>query len=852
MNRLHTIQVIPTLPKGLEHLRDIALDLHWSWDHDAIDLFLRLDPILWRDLDHNPIRLLAEISQKRLEEAAQDEAFLSHLERVWQHFKEYQKERSWFQSAYKKHQDVQVAYFSAEFGLHECLPIYSGGLGLLAGDHLKAASDLNVPLVGVGLLYQKGYFRQYLNADGWQQENYPTYDFYNMPLELMRNENGEPLHFKIPVGARQVNVLIWKVRVGRVDLYLLDTNTRMNHPEDREITQNLYGGDHEMRIRQEIVLGIGGIHALDVLDIKASVYHMNEGHSAFLALERIRRMMIEHKLTFAEAREAARAAHVFTTHTPVPAGIDQFGQELMTHYFQEYWPQIGLDKQGFLALGGAQASDPTTPFNMAILAINLAAYTNGVSKLHAVVSRAMWQHLWPKISASEVPIQSVTNGVHARSWVSAEMSHLYNRYLGPTWQENPQDRDLWKRVNSISTEELWRTRERMRERLVSFARERLKKQLARRGESRSAIEKAADALDMDTLTIGFARRFATYKRATLLFRDPERLKALLTNPDRPVQLIIAGKAHPKDEPGKKMIRDIVHFARDEHVRRHIVFLEDYDINIARHLVQGCDIWLNNPRPPMEASGTSGMKAAVNGVLNCSTLDGWWAEASDPEIGWTIGHGEAYEDTDYQDKVESELLYDLLEKEIIPLFYRRDQGRVARDWTEMMKRMLERTCPVFITTRMVGEYTRDAYIPNHERTLELTADGFARAKGLSAWQEKVKAAWHQLSVVEVHADRAPRHHVGDRVRVTAKVQLGSLAPEDVRVEIYQGKVGGDRQLNGAKGEAMQHTGVDSDQTHLYEGEVVLDTSGDYGFAVRVLPNHEDLNHLLDLGLVTWEA
>ena len=851
MNRLHTLHVIPTLPNGLERLRDIALNLHWTWDHDAIELFLRLDPELWRQADHNPIRMLAELSQERLEEAASDDAFLGHLERTWKSFEEYKKERGWFRSKYPEHAEMQVAYFSAEFGLHECLPIYSGGLGLLAGDHLKAASDLSVPLVGIGLLYQRGYFRQYLNTDGWQQENFPTYDFFNMPIELVRNGNQEPIQFKISVGGREVAVFIWRINVGRIQLYLLDTNVRTNHPDDREITQTLYGGDNEMRIRQEIVLGIGGIHALELLGIEANVFHMNEGHSAFLALERIRRLMLEKQLTFGEALEAARAGQVFTTHTPVPAGIDRFGQDLMVKYFQNYWPQLGLDKNSFLDLGGADANDSRSPFNMATLAIRLAAYTNGVSKLHSKVSRKMWSPMWPDISIEEVPIDAVTNGVHARSWISAEMSHLFDRHLGPTWQENPQDHELWKRVKSISTEELWRTRERMRERLISFARDRLRQQLRRRGESHSTIERAGDVLDMDTLTIGFARRFATYKRATLLFSDPERLIRLLTHPDHPVQLIIAGKAHPKDEPGKKMIRDIVHFARDEQIRRRIVFLEDYDINVARHLVQGCDVWLNNPRPPMEASGTSGMKAAVNGVLNCSTFDGWWAEGYSPEIGWTIGHGEEYDDLDYQDKVESDLLYDLIEKEITPLFYKRDQGRVARDWTDMMKRMLEKICPVFITTRMVSQYTRSAYLPCYERSNRLAENDYSATKDINTWRDRVNKYWHQVSVVGVESNRSVRHEVGDAVTVKADIQLGTLAPEDVCVEIFQGKVGGDRQLEHAEGTLMELKQQDKDGIFKYEGVINLQASGVYGFAVRVLPCHEDMVNKHALGLVAWE-
>ena len=851
MNRLHTFHVKPSFPKKIERLQEIAMNLHWTWDHDAIDLFRRLDQELWRKVDQNPIRMFSEIKQDRLEEVANDDAFLSHLNRVWEKLGTYKKDKAWYQSEHKEDSDMLVAYFSAEFGIHECLPIYSGGLGILAGDHLKAASDIGLPLVGIGLLYQCGYFRQYLNADGWQQEYYPVSDTFNMPIELLRDDNGKPLQFDVMVGSHNVTVHIWQILVGRIKLLLLDTNVLSNHPEDRQITENLYGGDIEMRIRQEIVLGIGGMRALNLLNIKPTVFHMNEGHSAFLALERIRQLMAEEQLTFKEALEATRAANVFTTHTPVPAGIDKFGQDLVTKYFQEFWPQLGLDRYSFLAFGGADPDDPKSPVNMATLAINLSAYVNGVSKLHGEVSRKMWHHLWPEVSASEVPINSVTNGVHAKSWISPEMIQLLDRYIGPTWQENPNNTELWKRVRSTSNEELWRVCERSRERLVAFARKRLREQLSRRGENAKRIEAVGDVLDMEALTIGFARRFATYKRATLLFKDPERLIKILTNPERPVQLILAGKAHPKDEPGKRMIREVVHFARDERIRKHIVFLEDYDINVARHMVQGCDVWLNNPKPPMEASGTSGMKAAVNGVLNCSTFDGWWAEAFDPEIGWTIGHGETYEDSDYQDKVESELLYDMLEKEIVPLFYERDNSRCPRGWTETVKRMLEQTCPVFITTRMVSEYADEAYVPNHKRAKKLLADNCQRAKKLSHWQEEIKAEWNHIKIESVTVDDSSQHIVGDRVEVVAEVHLGKILPEDVKVEIYHGVVHADRELNGSERLPLKLNGELEEGTYSFKGEVVCSSSGVYGFSVRILPSNPDLKNELDLGLITWE-
>ncbi len=851
MRRLHTIRVMPSLPEPIERLRALAFDLHWSWNYDAIDLFRRLDPYHWREVGQNPLRQISELPQEKLETAAKDEAFLSLLDKVDRDFKKYRKEQAWFQTAYPDKDDVRIAYLSAEFGLHECIPMYSGGLGVLAGDHMKAASDLGIPMVGVGLLYRRGYFRQYLNADGWQQESYPHYDTFNLPLEQVMDDDGEPKMFRMAVGGREVIIQIWRVKVGRIDLYLLDTGHVDNHPDDRRITQILYGGDTEMRIRQEIVLGIGGMRALVELGIKCSVYHMNEGHSAFLALERIRRRMNDQQLTFNEAREATRVSHVFTTHTPVPAGIDRFSQELVAKYFKDFWPLIGLDYNSFMMLGGANPSDPTSPFNMATMAINLASYVNGVSKLHGDVSRKMWRHQWPSLDLNEIPIDSVTNGVHAESWLSPEMVHLFDRYIGPEWQHDEEDNEVWGRIEKISNEELWRAKERSRQRLVVFARERLAQQLKHRGESRATVERANDALDMEAFTIGFARRFATYKRANLLFRDQERLLKLLKNPEMPVQLILAGKAHPKDEPGKNIIREIIHIARDAGVRDRIVFLENYNINVARHMVQGSDIWLNTPRVPMEASGTSGMKAVLNGTLHVSTYDGWWAEGYSPEIGWTIGHGEIYDEKDEQDQIESELLYDMLEKEIVPTFYDRSQGRVPRDWTEMIKRSLQRNCPYFNTNRMLREYTQKAYLPNHENWRKIVGDDYSAAKTLSEWKEKVRQAWGGARISNVRLDVGKKLLVGDSFDVHATVHLGAMHPDDVQVEIYTSRSVDDILRQEFDPIPMEAGKKRKDGAYQYSGVLTCATSGAYSLSIRILPKHELLRSPHDLQLITWE-
>ncbi len=859
MHPAHTFHVTPKLPKNLERLRDIIYNLHWTWNHEAIDLFRRLDQDLFKKVGQNPVKLIAQVSQERLKEASEDDGFLSHLERVWLDFEVYQSEKTWYKSTYDNHEDLKIVYFSAEFGLHESIPVYSGGLGILAGDYLKAVSDLGVPMVGVGLMYQKGYFTQYLNAEGWQGEKYPETDLFHTPVRLLRNEDETPLEFELRVGPRDVKVHIWLAKVGRVNLYLLDTNVVANHPDDRSITENLYGGDTETRVKQEIVLGVGGIQAMELLGIKGSIYHMNEGHSAFMALERIRMLMEKQHMSFDEAREAARAGNVFTTHTPVPAGIDRFGLDLVEKYFSDYWPTLGIDKTRFFELGGVGSQGNETSFNMAILAIRLSAYTNGVSDLHAKVSQDMWHYLWPQFPKYEAPIYPIRNAIHARSWIAQDISMLLDRYLGAKWEEDPTNRNMWKRVQQISTEEFWRTRERQRARLVEFARDRLAQQFKQRDETHTVIERAKDVLDIQALTIGFARRFATYKRGSLLMSDKERLKRILNNPNMPVQLIFAGKAHPQDNPGKQVIRDIIHFAREEEVRNKIVFLEDYDIGVARKMVQGCDIWLNNPRPPKEASGTSGMKAAVNGVIHVSTLDGWWADIFTPEIGWAIGAGEKYEGSvfqtddmeEYQDKVESQALYDLLENEIVPLFYKRDRAGVPRGWVQKVLKMMEVVCPEYITSNMVFNYTSKAYLPCHERATRLAEDSYKRSRDLIKWEKRIHTSWRDVKILQVESEYIKNLTVGNTLPIRATVHLGKLRHSDVKVQVFMGTLAGDRELKNGSGIDLNYFhDVESDKA-LFVGDIPCDTSGNHGFSIRVLPFHEDMNSPLDLGVVCWE-
>jgi starch phosphorylase len=863
MRPSHTFQVIPSLPAKLERLRELASNLWWGWNHEAIGLFRRLDRDLWESSGHNPVLMLGTIRQERLEQVAEDDGFMAHCDRVCREFDRYLNGQStWYQKTYGgeggKRPAVgsapRIAYFSAEFGLTESLGIYAGGLGILSGDHLKSASDLGLPLVGVGLLYQQGYFRQYLNPDGWQQELYPENDFYNLPVTLERQLSGAPLLVEVEYPGRVVKAQVWRAQVGRVPLYLLDTNIEGNQPEDRDLTDQLYGGDDDMRIRQEIMLGIGGIQALEALDLRPTVCHMNEGHSAFLALERIRLLMEAHQLSFAEAREAAAAGHVFTTHTPVPAGIDWFHPDLVDRYFSHFYPRLGLTRHEFLGLGRMDPDDPNGYVCMALLAMRMANKTNGVSQLHAQVSREMWQEGWPQLPRDEVPILGITNGIHPRSWISHDMADLYDRYLGPRWVERPADPSIWQQVMRIPDEELWRTHERRRERLVAFSRRRLRAQLEKRGSQPSEIRQAEEVLDPEALTIGFARRFATYKRATLVFRDIERLARIVGDRDRPVQIIYAGKAHPRDNPGKELIRQIIHHARRPEFRNRIVFIEDYDMVVGRYLVQGVDVWLNTPRRPHEASGTSGMKATANGALNVSVLDGWWDEGYTPETGWAIGHREEYgqDESDYQDTVESNAIYDLLEKEIVPLFYERGRDGLPRGWIARMKAAMRDHAAIFNTNRMVREYFERCYLPSVGRSQRLQADGQQRAKALAAWKAKLRKQWGQIRIESVAADTAEGQEleVGDQLQVQAQVYLGALKPTDVTVELYYGPLDAEGMIVQAQTLPMLIAQSKGKGSYVFAGAIACHTSGRHGYALRVVPSHEDLGHPFEMGLVLW--
>ena len=845
-------QVFPRLPERLNALTELAYNLHWSWDPDIIALFRRVDSEGWEATMHNPVLMLGRIKQDRIEALARDASFLSHMDRALRRCREYLTNKGWYRTTYGLPATAQphIAYFSMEFGITECIANYSGGLGVLSGDHLKSSSDMSVPLAGVGLLYQQGYFRQYLNADGWQQETYPDNDFFNMPMTLERTADGAPLKIGVDLTGRAAFAQVWRVQVGNTPLYLLDANVEENAPQDRIITQQLYGGDSETRVRQEILLGIGGIRALDAVGIRPDVCHLNEGHSAFLALERIRLMMHDTSCSFAEALATTRAGNVFTTHTPVPAGIDLFDRQMMERYFGEYVRGLGISMNDLMRLGRAENESDKAPFNMALFAIHTSNYCNGVSALHGCVARKMWMYNWPGVPEDDIPIGHVTNGVHVDSYVSRDMADLFERYLGEDWQSEVADKDAWQRIREMPDEELWRTHERRRERLVSFVRSSLAQQYRRRGLPDKEIGQAREVLLPSALTLGFARRFATYKRATLLLRDKDRLRALLTNADRPVQIIFAGKAHPHDNGGKQLIRELVHFAQQPDVRQRIVFIEDYDLTVARSLVQGVDVWVNTPRRPLEASGTSGMKVVANGGLNLSILDGWWAEGYCREVGWAIGKGEEYSDPEVQDTIESEEFFNILEREVVPTFYDRGSDRLPREWIAKMKASMALLCPVFNTDRMVQEYVQKYYVPAQKTFARLADRSAQRGRELTAWCARMRAQWAGVKIEQVEARTGDKLVVGQTIPVQALVRLGELTPDDISVDLYLGVMNAERKIVKGTPVAMNPVAVAGEGLQRYEGSFRCETSGQHGFTVRVLPRHPDLENPHSLKLIGW--
>ena len=828
-----TIRVTPALPDVLRPLQTLSRNFWWTWHPTARSLFVNLDHDAWRTVGRNPVRLLKEIAQDKLAAAAADPKYVQSLNEQVALMQADLARPAVFPGGADA--GGTVAYFSAEFGVHESLPIYSGGLGVLAGDHLKAASDWCLPLVGVGLLYRNGYFEQRLAPNGWQQEEFPEHDFADLAVEPATGPDGQPVMVEVDWAGSRVMVRVWRAAIGRVPLYLLDTDVDGNAPDDRRLTARLYGTGSDVRIRQEIVLGIGGVRALRALGVQAEVFHMNEGHSAFLAMERVRNQIDATGMTFDEARQHIMATNVFTTHTPVPAGIDRFTPDLMFRHFNGYWTKLRLDEDGFLALGREDVSDRKQGFSMAVLALRLADTCNGVSALHGEVSRGMWNPIWPGVPVNEVPITSVTNGVHLRTWISPEIDALVG----------PADPPEFKKIAALSDADLWDLRNVARQRMIDYVRMLARRQAATRTNVPASV--VDRLLDPNVLTIGFARRFATYKRGTLLLRDAERLRRIIAHADRPVQFVFAGTAHPADEGGKTLMQAIVQFSHDPSVRERMLFLDNYDMEIARHLVQGVDVWLNNPRRPHEASGTSGMKAAANGVLNLSILDGWWVEAyaTSPLSGWAIGNGDSLPDPEVEDRLEADALYDLLEKSVAPTFYDRDASGLPKAWLRRMRVCFTEVAPVFSTRRMVGEYAERLYRPALQRGRTLAADGFKPAVTLAHEKDRLRANWNGVSVSDVRVADHGQLRAGETIAVEATVTLGALSPADVRVEI----VISPPEANCGP-IAMTADANATDGRRRYQAQIDCRVTGRRQLNVRVVPAIANMATPFEPGLIRW--
>ncbi|MEU1999656.1 alpha-glucan family phosphorylase [Nocardia gamkensis] len=853
MKALRRFTVRAHLPERLAALGELATNLRWSWHPPTQDLFAALDPRRWQEMGHDPVRMLGEVPAARLDELAADAGYVARVDAAAAELRDYLAAPGWFQRRAGEEGVRGIAYFSMEFGVTEVLPNYSGGLGILAGDHLKGASDLGLPLIGVGLLYRSGYFRQSLTTDGWQAEHYPALDPQGLPLRALTSD-GSPVLIHVAMPDRRVlRARVWIAQVGRVPLLLLDSDIAENDPELRAVTDRLYGGDQEHRIRQEILAGIGGVRAVRAYTASAGlpdpdVFHMNEGHAGFLGVERIREFVAAGQ-DFDSALAAVRAGTVFTTHTPVPAGIDRFPMPMVRRYFggahgeSESALLPGLSVDRIVALG--READPSV-FNMAHMGLRLAQRANGVSKLHGAVSRSMFASLWPGFDPAEVPIGSVTNGVHATTWAAREWVDKAREHIGAELLEEGRG---WERLRDVDLTELWSTRNTLRGILVDEVRRRVRASWLERGAAEAELGWVNGVFDPNVLTVGFARRVPTYKRLTLMLRDPQRLRALLLDPRRPMQLVVAGKSHPADDGGKALIQQVVRFADDPEVRHRIVFLPDYDMSMARYLYWGCDVWLNNPLRPLEACGTSGMKSALNGGLNLSIRDGWWDEMFDGENGWSIPTAEGVRDEHRRDDLEAAALYDLFERAVAPRFYERDASGMPVRWVEMVRHTLQTLGPKVLASRMVRDYAVEYYAPAAAAHQRATADDFAVARAVAEYRQRVESAWPSVKVIQVDSAGLPDTPViGARLSLTARVELGGLSVPDVVVQAVLGRVSATDDLSDTTTVPMTHTGSDAG-AELFTVDTPLPLSGAVGYTVRVLPHNELLASDAELGLVS---
>ncbi|PKO23376.1 MAG: alpha-glucan phosphorylase [Chloroflexi bacterium HGW-Chloroflexi-1] len=847
MKIMGQIAVYPAPGPQIARLPELAYNLWWSWHGDARALYRDIDPQLWDAVNHNPVKFLRRVSQEKLDRVAADPAYVARYRAVMAAFDAYMGTAdTWYARTHGAGNGQLIAYFSAEFGLHEALPIYSGGLGILSGDHCKTASDLGLPFVGVGFLYPQGYFQQRIKGDGRQQAIYEKLDFSEAPATPALGQDGNQVVINVDLPGRSVYAKMWRIQVGRIPIYLMDTDVERNAPADRELSARLYGGDQQIRISQEVMLGIGGVRALRALGLWPTMWHMNEGHAAFLQLERIREYVEDQGLAFPVALWAAKADALFTTHTPVPAGNDSFPFELMDRFFGDYWGRLKLDRQSFLALGRFDYAWGLQ-FSMTVLALRTAGMANGVSRLHGEVSRRMWRSLWPEAPQPEIPISFVTNGVHTDSWLHPELAALFDRYLGPDWRDGIADPATWTAVAAIPDEALWAQHRMAKAQMLELVRARTVRQLMRVGAGPVEVNAAATLFDPHALTIGFARRFATYKRATLLFRDPERLRRLLDDPERPVQIVFSGKAHPADEPGKALIQTIYQLSRQPDFAGRIVFVEDYDANIARRLVAGVDVWLNTPRRPLEASGTSGQKAGLNGVPNFSVLDGWWSEGYDGRNGWAIGQEREYVDEVVQDEADALSLYATLENEIVPLFYDRGEDGIPTKWLAKMRASIASVAPAFSFDRMLKEYVARFYVPGGALGGAVGRDGFAGARVLAEWEQRVQLGWPQVSLTATGPAQGETI-VGQSLAVQAVLTSSLLEPKELAVELVYG-LEREGELRSATVVPMRLVG-NADGKYQYEVALVLPESGAFVYGVRVRPDHANLPNPFAMYLVRW--
>ena len=846
------ITVNPQLPKRIEKLSEISNNLWWSWNTEFLRLFKKIDKDLWETCEKNPVKFLKQVSQERLEAVATNTEFLKEYDRIAKEFNDYvTSKNTWFANKYPENKNDLIAYFSAEYGLDQTIPIYSGGLGILSGDHLKSASDLGIPLVAVGLLYKNGYFHQKINGYGDQETEYNNIELSNLPINPVKDENGEELKIYVKFENRKVYLKVWQINVGRIKLYLLDSDIDENSPEDRETTLRLYGGDQDMRIRQEIILGMGGTNLLTrALGLNPTVYHMNEGHSAFLILELIKNIIREKKVSFEVAKDIASSKTVFTTHTPVPAGNDIFPIALVEKYFKEFWPRLNLDREEFLKLGMKPSTELEPGFNMGILALKVAGKKNGVSKLHGAVSRELFGDVWPEIAANESPITYVTNGIHTCSWLAPSLKELYNKYLIPYWQDNIFKDEVWENINNIPNQELWGIHQQRKQKLLEIVKENTTNRLRRSGYSYEEINDITSKLNPNALTIGFARRFATYKRATLIFKDLERITQILNNSEKPVQLIFAGKAHPADKEGQDLIKRIHEISMMPQFKGKIFLLENYNIAMSRYLVSGVDVWLNNPRRPMEASGTSGQKASVNGVINFSVLDGWWAEGYNQENGWTIGTNAEFTSYEEQDIADSQSMYRTLEEKIIPTYYEKDENGISEKWMRIMKNSITSTGGKYSTSRMLVDYTNKLYMPlcNLTKKYYENVDNVAE---FNLWKKNLYTNWKDIKITQKNNLNNITMDAGNNIEVKCDVQLPNIDVNNITAQCYYGKILDNGVVENVSIIPMKLTSKDEEnKIYEYTTKIELKTGGNYGYTFRVMPKHEMLLDAENLNLVKW--